>query len=46
MPDCTAEYGDAAASVKIRVGDAAASAATWTIDALVVPVEAAEDVSQ
>lgn len=40
------EYGDAAASVKIRIGDASASTAVWTVDALVVPVEPAEDVSQ
>lgn len=40
------EYGDAASSVKVRVGDSAASAATWTIDAIVIPVERAEDISQ
>lgn len=39
-------YGDTAGSVQIRVGDAAASTQTWTIDALVVPIEPAEDVSQ
>ena len=40
------EYGDAAGSVQISVGDSAASTQTWTIDALVIPVEPAEDVSQ
>ena len=39
-------YGDTAGSVQIRVGDASASTQTWTLDALIVPVEAAEDVSQ
>lgn len=39
-------YGDTAGSVQIRVGDASASTQTWTLDALVIPVEAAEDVSQ
>lgn len=40
------EQGDACHSVSVRVGDAAASDATWTIDALAVPYEADEQVSQ
>ena len=39
------EQGDAAHAVKIRVGDASANTSTWTLDALLVPVERAEQVT-
>jgi hypothetical protein len=41
----SAEFGDSATAIAIKIGDAAAATQSWVIDALVVPWEAKEAVT-